>query len=294
MSTTETASSRYATLEDWSTGDLVAGILEGQFYAIGAVQGASRELARAIDLASERLAAGGRLVYMGAGTSGRISTQDAAELTPTFNWPAERAVSLMAGGAGAFTRAKEGAEDDEVAAVADLDRISVSANDVVIGVAASGRTPYVIAGLAHARKIGALTIGIYNNRGGRVGEACELPILIATGPEILAGSTRMKAGTAQKAALNCISTGVMIRLGFVYRGKMVEMLPTNAKLRERGALMVADLTGEALETATRAFNDAGQSVKLAVVMLSLGKNRAEAEAALAAVGGNLRKALTAA
>lgn len=291
MSTTETASSRYATLEDWSTADLVAGILEGQFYAIGAVQSASAGIAKAIDLASERIAAGGRLVYIGAGTSGRISTQDAAELTPTFNWPAERAVSLMAGGAGAFLRAKEGAEDDEVAAVADLDGVSVGPNDVVIGVAASGRTPYVIAGLKHARAAGALTIGIYNNRGGKVGEACELPILIETGPEILAGSTRMKAGTAQKAALNCISTGVMIRLGFVYRGKMVEMQATNAKLRERGALMVSELTGADLEAATKAFAEAGQVIKFAVVMLTLDMTKDQAVEALAKVNGNLRDAL---
>ncbi|KFL26948.1 N-acetylmuramic acid-6-phosphate etherase [Devosia sp. 17-2-E-8] len=291
MSTTETASARYATLEDWSTSDLVAGILEGQYFAIGAVQSAGAAIAKAIDMSAERLSAGGRLIYIGAGTSGRISTQDAAELPPTFNWPSSRAISLMAGGEGAFLRAKEGAEDDEVAGVADLDGVSVGPNDVVIGVAASGRTPYVIAGLKHARKIGALTIGIYNNRGGRVGEACELPILIETGPEILAGSTRMKAGTAQKAALNCISTGVMIRLGFVYRGKMVEMQATNAKLRERGALMVADLTGADIEVATKAFAEAGQIIKVAVVMLSLDVSKDEAVAALARANGNLRRAL---
>ncbi|QMV02647.1 N-acetylmuramic acid 6-phosphate etherase [Devosia sp. D6-9] len=291
MSTTETASARYATLEDWSTSDLVAGILEGQYFAIGAVQSAGAAIAKAIDMSAERLSAGGRLIYIGAGTSGRISTQDAAELPPTFNWPPNRAISLMAGGEGAFLRAKEGAEDDEVAGVADLDGVSVGPNDVVIGVAASGRTPYVIAGLKHARKIGALTIGIYNNRGGRVGEACELPILIETGPEILAGSTRMKAGTAQKAALNCISTGVMIRLGFVYRGKMVEMQATNAKLRERGALMVADLTGADIEVATKAFAEAGQIIKVAVVMLSLEVSKDEAVAALAKANGNLRRAL---
>jgi len=291
MSTTETASARYATLEDWSTSDLVAGILEGQYFAIGAVQSAGAAIAKAIDMSAERLSAGGRLIYIGAGTSGRISTQDAAELPPTFNWPSNRAISLMAGGEGAFLRAKEGAEDDEVAGVADLDGVSVGPNDVVIGVAASGRTPYVIAGLKHARKIGALTIGIYNNRGGRVGEACELPILIETGPEILAGSTRMKAGTAQKAALNCISTGVMIRLGFVYRGKMVEMQATNAKLRERGALMVSDLTGADIEVATKAFAEAGQIIKVAVVMLSLDVSKDEAVAALARANGNLRRAL---
>lgn len=291
MSTTETASSRFSTLEDWSTSDLIAGMIEGQYAAIGAVQAASAELAKAIDLGAERLAKGGRLLYLGAGTSGRIATQDAAELPPTFNWPYERAISLMAGGEGAFIQAKEGAEDDEAAAIADLKGVDVGPNDVVIGLAASGRTPYTISGLKHARSIGALTVGIYNNRGGKVGEAAEIDILIETGAEILAGSTRMKAGTAQKVALNCISTGIMIRLGFVYKGLMVEMRPSNIKLKERGAIMVADLTGCDLPTAREKLAEAGNVVKLATVMIAKSLSKADAEALIAAAGGNLRKAL---
>jgi N-acetylmuramic acid 6-phosphate etherase len=291
MSTTETASPRYASIEDWSTAELVDGMLEGQFAAIAAVQAASASIARAIDAMAERLGAGGRIIYLGAGTSGRVAAQDGAELPPTFNWPYERAITLMAGGPGALLKAVENAEDSPDAAALMLDGIGVAANDVVIGIAASGSTPYVVAGLIHARTAGALTIGIINNAGGAVGKAAEIEILLATGAEFLAGSTRMKAGTAQKAALNALSTGAMIRLGYVYRGKMVEMRPTNAKLRERAELMVAELSGAAPELARRALAEADGVIKLATVMLMRSLDRAAAQAALDAAGGNLRKAL---
>lgn len=291
--TTESASSRFATLEDWSSTDLVTGILEGQYSAISAVQAATPALVEAIDRGAERLARGGRLIYLGAGTSGRIATQDGSELPPTFNWPYERAITLMAGGQGAVFHAVEGAEDKESLAVEGLDGINVAENDVVIALAASGRTPYAIGGLVHARKLGALTIGIFNNRGGRLGEVAEIPVLIDTGAEILAGSTRMKAGTAQKAALNCISTGVMIRLGFVYRGLMVEMKPTNTKLQDRAVKMVATLTDTDYATSQAALTEAGGVIKLATVMLLKGLDRAAAAAVLAKAGGNLRTALAA-
>jgi N-acetylmuramic acid 6-phosphate etherase len=289
--TTESASSRFAALEDWSTADLVTGIIEGQFTAISAVQAAAPALVEAIDRGAERLKRDGRLIYLGAGTSGRLATQDAAELPPTFNWPYERAISLMAGGQGAILHAVEGAEDREELAIEGLDGIGVAENDVVIGLAASGRTPYAIAGLVHARGKGALTIGIFNNRGGRLGEVAEIPVLIETGAEILAGSTRMKAGTAQKAALNCISTGVMIRLGFVYRGLMVEMKPTNVKLQDRAVKMVATLTDTDYVTAQAALGEAGGVIKLATVMLLKSLDRAGAESLLARAGGNLHDAL---
>ncbi len=291
MSTTESASPRFAGIEDWGSSDLVLGIVEGQFAAIAAVQAAAPALAEAIDRGAERLAKGGRLIYMGAGTSGRIATQDAAELPPTFNWPYERALSLMAGGSTALTLAAEGAEDSEELAQADLDRVQVGPNDVVLGLAASGRTPYAIAGLVHARKAGALTIGIFNNPGGRLGEVADIAVLLSTGSEFLAGSTRMKAGTAQKAALNCISTGVMIKLGFVYRGMMVEMKPTNVKLVDRAAKMVAALTGADYDTARQTLDIADGSIKLATVMLEKGVDALAAGKALEAAGGNLRKAL---
>ena len=291
MMTTEAASPRYATLEDWSSSDLVAGILEGQYAAIAAVQAASGSIAEAIDRGAERLARGGRLIYLGAGTSGRIATQDAAELPPTFNWPYERAITLMAGGKDAVFQAAEGAEDSEQLAIEALTGINLSPNDVVIALAASGRTPYAIGGLVHARSLGALTIGIFNNRGGRLGEVADISILIETGVEVLSGSTRMKAGTAQKAALNCISTGVMVRLGFVYRGLMVEMRPTNVKLQDRAVKMVATLADAEYAEAASALETAGGSIKLATTMLMLNLEKSAAEQVLDAAGGNLRAAL---
>ena len=291
MANTESASARYADIDNWSSAELVDGILEGQFAAIAAVQAARDQIARVIDAMTEKLSAGGRMIYMGAGTSGRIAAQDGAELPPTFNWPYERAITLMAGGQEALVRAVENAEDGRTAATEALDGVRVSPRDVVIGIAASGSTPFVVAGLTYARAKGALTVGIINNPGGDVGRAAEIEVLLNTGPEFLAGSTRMKAGTAQKAALNAISTGVMIRLGYVYRGKMVEMVLSNAKLRERAALMVADLTGADVEVARKALAEAGNSIKLATVMLSRSMTRASAEEALRAAGGNLRKAL---
>ncbi|HEY4203206.1 MAG TPA: N-acetylmuramic acid 6-phosphate etherase [Devosiaceae bacterium] len=291
MSTTESASSRFVGIDDWSSLELVDGIVEGQFGAIAAVHAARAALAEAIDAATARLAAGGRLIYAGAGTSGRIAAQDAAELPPTFSWPYERAISVMAGGERALIRAAEGAEDDRDAAQQALRDLQLNENDVVLGIAASGRTPFAIAALDYARQVGSLAIGIYNNAGGKLGEASDIPILIETGAELVAGSTRMKAGTAQKAALNCLSTGVMVKLGFVYRGKMVEMRATNVKLQGRAVQMVADLADAPLDVAERTLAEAGGTIKLAVVMLVRQASRSEAEALLARNDGNLRKAL---
>jgi N-acetylmuramic acid 6-phosphate etherase len=288
---TESASLRYAHIDDWSTAELVDGMLESHLAAVAAVRAASPALTRAIDAIADRLGTSGRLIYLGAGTSGRIGAQDGAELPPTFNWPYDRAVTLMAGGSGALQQAVENAEDNRDAAARDLDALHLAPADVVIGLAASGNTPFVVAGLTHARTKGALTIGIVNNAGGAVAKAAEIEILLDTGPEFLAGSTRMKAGTAQKVALNTLSTGVMIRLGFVYRGLMVEMRPTNAKLRERAVRMVADLTGAPAEAARTTLEAAGGTIKLATIMLLKSLDRAAAEAALDRAGGNLRKAL---
>jgi N-acetylmuramic acid 6-phosphate etherase len=291
MISTETVSPRYATIEDWGLDDLVAGLIEGQYVAIGAVQAARPALAAAIGRAADRLAGGGRLIYVGAGTSGRIAMQDAAELPPTFSWPYERALSLIAGGDAAIQRAQEGAEDREDIAVVDLDAVGVSAADVVVGLAASGGTPYTAAALAHARALGALTVGIYNNAGGRIAEVAEIPVLLETGAEVVAGSTRMKAGTAQKVALNCFSTGVMIQLGFVYRGRMVEMRPTNVKLHERAARMVAELADVDIAEARRALEEANGSIKIATVMLTHKLDSAAATALIEKSGGNLRAAM---
>ena len=253
--------------------------------------------------AAERLARGGRLIYAGAGTSGRIAAQDAAELPPTFNWPYERAVPLMAGGESALLRAAEGAEDDrESSQGGAVTQLGAGGDDVVVALAASGRTPFAIAALDEARAVGALAIGIFNSPGAALGAASDIAILLDTGPEFIAGSTRMKAGTAQKAALNCLSTGIMIRLGFVYRGKMVEMRTSNVKLRERAELMVAELAGVGRSSARSALAGANGDIKLATVMLLKSLSAADAAALLASRGrpaprraaaifGNLRRAL---
>jgi len=290
MSTTETAAARFAGIENWPTEDMVGAMIEGQLAAVAALHGVGPALAETIDAAVERLRDGGRLIYLGAGTSGRIALQDAAELWPTFGWPPERALALMAGGERAFLNAVEGAEDDGQAATAALDAVALSSSDVVIGVAASGRTPFTVTGVSHAKAKGALTIGIFNNPDSALGAVCTHPLLLQTGAEIIAGSTRMKAGTAQKAVLNILSSGIFLRMGHVWRGRMVEMAPTNAKLRARAASMIAELTGVTADVAAHALA-AGGTIKLAVVMLEMGVGRAQAETLLAAAGGQLRLAL---
>ncbi len=291
---TESASLRFAAIEDWSTGDLVEAVLDGQAAAISAVRASARPLTRAIEAAADRLKGGGRLIVLGAGTSGRIAVQDLVELRPTFSWPEERSIPLIAGGEGALISAREGAEDAGPEAIAALDAAGTGAGDVVIGVAASGGTPFTVAGLRHARDRGALTIALYNSPGAAMALAAEHPILLDTGAEVIAGSTRMKAGTAQKAALNALSTGIMVRLGYVHRGKMVQMRPTNAKLRLRAEAMVSDLAGVTAARAADALDAAGGRIPLAVVMLARGLARGPAEDLLARHGGVLGRALQAA
>lgn len=287
---TEAAAPRFANIEEWPTDDLVAALMETQMAAIAAAAQAHGALGRAIDAAAARLARGGRLIWLGAGTSGRLAVLDAAELGPTFDWPPERALALMAGGPKAVTQAAEGAEDDTEAAPAALTALALGPEDVVIAVAASGRTPYVRAGAQAARAAGALTIAVVCAENAPLSDACEIALIAATGAEIIAGSTRMKAGTAQKVLLNCLSTGIMIRLGAVYRGRMVQMRPTNAKLRTRAVAMVADLTGVDLGSAAQALATGGD-IKTAVVMLSLGLDAIAARDRLARAGGILRRAL---
>jgi N-acetylmuramic acid 6-phosphate etherase len=229
-------------------------------------------------------------VYAGAGTSGRIGVQDGAELPPTFDWPDDRLVFAMAGGEAAFLRAVENAEDSAEAGAAVIREAGVGSDDVVIGLAASGTTPFTIAALREASRRGAVSVGLANNRGAPLLEACTYPILVETGPEVVAGSTRMKAGTAQKIVLNLLSTLIMIRLGRVHRGMMVHMRATNAKLRRRAQVMVARITGCTEAEAADALAQGDGSVKLAALMVS-GIGRAEAEALLERHYGNLRRAL---
>lgn len=290
MSTTEHAEARFAGIESWPVPEMVAAMVEGQLAALAALQPAIPTLAAAIEAAATRLGDGGRLIYLGAGTSGRLAAQDAAELLPTFGWPAERAVALIAGGAEALTRSVEGAEDDAEAAGTALKALAPGENDVVIAVAASGRTPFVLGGLARAREAGALRIGLFNNPDAPMAGLCDHPVLLATGAEIVAGSTRMKAGTAQRAALTVLSTGIFLRRGHVWRGRMVAMAPSNAKLRQRALTMVQDLTG-ADPAQVAAALERGGSIRVAVLMLLRGLDPAEARARLSAVGGRLAEAL---
>jgi N-acetylmuramic acid 6-phosphate etherase len=290
MTTTETASPRFAGIDTWSPEDQIAALIEGQMAAVAALAPLAGAIAAAAGDVAERLGAGGRLVYLGAGTSGRLAAQDAAELPPTFGLDPARAVVLLAGGDAAMMRAAEGAEDDAAAARAAVAAAGVGAGDVAIGLAASGRTPFTLAGLQAAREAGALTLGIFNAPGAALGRLCDHPLCAATGAEGVAGSTRMKAGTAQRAVLTVLSTAVFLRLGHVYRGRMVAMAPTNDKLRARAVAMVAELTGAPEPAAAAALAQAG-SIRAAVVMLALGIGAEAAQARLDAAGGRLAEAL---
>ncbi|HEY8382051.1 MAG TPA: N-acetylmuramic acid 6-phosphate etherase [Microvirga sp.] len=287
---TEHRSTRYEDLDAWPSLDVLSALFEGQLSAVAAVRSALPAIAAAAEAAVERLRAGGRLVYVGAGTSGRIGVQDGAELPPTFNWPDEKVVYLMAGGEGALLKAVENAEDDVEDGMARIRNAGVTANDVVIGVAASGTTPFTVAALKEAMSRGAQTVGVSNNAGAPILSVCSHPILVETGEEVVAGSTRMKAGTAQKIVLNLLSTLVMIRLGRVYRGLMVHMRTTNAKLRRRSETMVMQITGCDERTAVDALAQAEGDVKIASLIV-FGVDRAFAAEILARSDDNLRLAV---
>jgi N-acetylmuramic acid 6-phosphate etherase len=247
-------------------------------------------IAVAVAAAAEALGARGRLVYVGAGTSGRVAAQDGSELPPTFDWPARRVVFAMAGGSRAFLRSVEGAEDDAQAGARTMRRLRVKAGDVVVGVAASGTTPFTVAALRAARARKAVTIALACNPETPLLAAAAFPILVETGSEAIAGSTRMKAGTAQKIVLNLLSTAIMLRLGRVYRGLMVNMRPANAKLRRRAEAMVAELGRCTPQAAASALDAAKGDIKLAV-LLRAGLGLAKARALLKRHDGRLRAAL---
>lgn len=270
---------------------LVTTLIDDQARAAAAVRAAAPALSAAVNAAVPRLARGGRLIYAGAGTSGRLGLLDAAELPPTFSWPPERSVGVIAGGRVAITDAVEGAEDDAAAGTRDLEALHVTADDVVIGVAASGTTPYTIAAVQHARAAGALTVALANNAGAPLLAAAEHPVLLDTGPEVISGSTRLKAGTAQKIALNTFSSAIMVRLGKVYGNLMVDVRATNAKLRRRAVRLTVAATGASDDAAQRALEQANWSVKTAVVMLALAVSADEAAARLDDAGGFTRAAL---
>ena len=287
---TETADPRFADVERWPTLSAVEAMVEGQLAAIAALKSQTDAIAAAAEAAAARLRDGGRIVYAGAGTSGRLAVQDGVELVPTYNWPADRLVFLLAGGTEAMTRSVEGAEDDIATAGAELEAANIDPQDVVISLAASGRTPYALTVLERARERGALTVAIVNNPEAPMLAAAEHKIVANTGSEIVAGSTRMKAGTAQKAALNILSTAIMLRMGLVHRGLMVNMRASNEKLRHRARRMVAALadTGEA--EAAAALAQVGNDLRQAV-LVARGVDARDAADRLARAGGDLGLAL---
>lgn len=287
---TEHISARYLDLDLWDTEQGVRALHQGQVEAVAAVAPAIYAIAAAVDAAAPRLKRGGRLIYVGAGTSARIGVQDGAELFPTFSWPKHQVAFAIAGGEGALLQAVENAEDSADDGATRIVELNVGPDDVVIGIAASGNTPYTVAAVTAARTRGALTLGIANNAA-QLLSVSEHPILVETGAEAIAGSTRMKAGTAQKVVLNLFSTMVMVRLGKVYRGLMVHMRPTNAKLRNRAAQMVVTITGCDDQAAVEAMAKADGDVKLAVLLAS-GADMAAAMSILDKHGGNLRFALS--
>ena len=249
------------------------------------------EIAAAVDLIVAALRRGGRLVYLGAGTSGRLGVLDASECPPTFSVPAGMVVGLIAGGEAAMFRAQEGAEDDAARGEQDLRDIDLSDKDVVVGIAASGRTPYVLGGLRYARKLGASTVALACNPGSAIGREAAIAIEPEVGPEVITGSTRLKSGTAQKLVLNMLSTASMIRLGKVYQNLMVDVNASNEKLEARAIRIVMQATGADESTAARALDDADREVKLAILMLLSGLGKAEARARLQRGQGVLRRAL---
>ncbi|AWN40446.1 N-acetylmuramic acid 6-phosphate etherase [Methylobacterium durans] len=290
---TESASPRYADLDAWGSSDVLHALWESQLAAVAAIGPALHAIAAAAEAAEAGLRQNGRLLYVGAGTSARIGVQDGVELPPTFDWPEERIGFAIAGGDGAILQAVEGAEDSAAEASAWIERAKIRPDDVVIGLSASGATPFTLAALESARARGAVTVGVANNPNTPILQHCSYPILVATGEEVVAGSTRMKAGTAQKVVLNLLSTLVMIRLGRVYRGRMISMRPTNKKLRSRGVAMVAQIAGCDEGAAARASAEAGGDIKLAI-LIAMGAGRSGAEELLDRHEGNLRAAIAAA
>ena len=288
---TERASPRFADIDLWDPADILDCMIEAQLAAVAAVRAARPAMEQAALAMEERLAHRGRLIYAGAGTSGRLAVQDGAELAPTFGWPDERLLLLIAGGHEALSRSIEGAEDEVTQVTQFMDHHDISADDVVIVVAASGTTPFAVAALREGKRRGALTIGIANNQDTPVLKESHCPIWLDTGSEVIAGSTRLKAGTAQKITLNALSSLLMIQLGKVYAGLMVDVRATNEKLLQRSERILCQLTGCNVRDAREALKLAGGNLKIAALVLK-GYERGEAERKLTESGLDLRKALS--
>lgn len=288
---TERSRADLSDLDELPTRTLVARIAAEDATVPAVVDGAGEAIAEAVNAIVDRLRSGGRLIYVGAGTPGRLGVVDAAECIPTFGTAEGLVVAVIAGGAGAMTNSAEGAEDSGDAGIADMRTINVTVDDAVVGITASGRTPYVLAALEHAGAVGAATIGVSNNRESALSAVVDVPIEVPTGPEVVAGSTRMKAGTAQKLVLNTLSTASMVRLGKTFGNLMVDVKASNEKLKVRARRIVMEATGVSEEEATGALDEADGHVKTAVVALLASVTTGEARLRLAAADGSVRTAL---
>lgn len=288
---TEEVDSKYKELDVMSVSELLLAMNEGDLEVPRAIALVLPEIENAINAIVDRMSAGGRLIYIGAGTSGRLGVLDASECGPTFSVSDEQVMAFIAGGEGALTHAVEGAEDDPAASAEDLKSIRLTSKDVVVGIAASGRTPYVLGGLAYAKEVGALTVGLTGNPNSEISKHVDHPIEIDSGPEMLAGSTRLKSGTAQKLVLNMISTITMVRLGKTFGNLMVDLQITNEKLRDRAMRIISQATGVSRADASRALADSGDEVKVAIVMILLGVDALAARERLSSSANRVRDAL---
>lgn len=278
-------------IDRMSAAEIVACMIDEDRGIADAIAREAPAIARAVDLIVDAFDAGGRLVYIGAGTSGRLGVLDASECPPTFSVPPGMVVGLIAGGERALRHAVEAAEDDETQGAADLEEIELSSVDVVVGIAVSGRTPYVVGALRHARGLGARTVALSCNPNSRIAAIADVAISPVVGPEVLAGSTRLKSGTAQKMVLNMLSTASMIRIGKAWGNLMVDVRVSNDKLARRAEAMLCEATGCDADTARALLARAGGSVKLAILMQVSGEDADAARAALAAERGFLSRAI---
>ncbi len=288
---TEQQNPQTRNLDTLSVAEVVQRMHQEDYAVLRAIEQAQPDIVATIERTAVSLKQGGRLIYIGAGTSGRLGILDAVECPPTFSAPPELVQALIAGGEAAVGKAVEGAEDSETGAIADLDRLGVGPLDMVVGIAASGTTPYVRAGLRHAKQQGAQTALIACNPIPRDDQAVDEFIVLPVGPEVLSGSTRLKSGTATKLVLNMISTVTMVQLGKVYDNLMVDMHISNQKLQKRAERIVCQLTGVSSEVATEVLARAQGEVKTALLMQLRGLEPEAARAALAAAQGHLRQAL---
>ena len=284
---TEGQNADWRNLQNLPIADLLTAMNAADAEVPAAVARALPSIENAVTAVVAALDEGGSLIYVGAGTSGRLGVLDAAECPPTFNTPPELVRAIIAGGDTALRRSVEGAEDNEEAGVRDLKATGVLSRDAVVGISASGRTPYVVAALTHARHIGAKTIGISCTPDSELSRAVEFPIELLVGAEIVAGSTRLRAGTATKLVLNMISTATMVKLGYTYGGLMVNVQPTNQKLLDRARRIISESTGVSLEHAAHLLEQANGSVPVAIVMARRHVARLEAESLLEASGGKI-------